>query len=87
MRKELRGIQIEANVLAEALRLQQCGKKHEFISFLLVGLPLELQQIKFSCEMLYVKRGAVSITRLGAPEGLQLWLSILLEAEKREFLL
>lgn len=54
MREELRGIQIEAHVLAEALRLQQC-EKHEFILFLLVGLPLELQQMKLSCEMLYVK--------------------------------
>lgn len=39
----------------------------------MVGLSLELKQIKFSCELLSVKRGAVSITRLEAPEDLQLW--------------
>jgi len=58
-------------------------EKHEFILFLWVGFPLELEQIKFSCELLSVKKGAVSITRLGAPEDLQLWLSILREAGKK----
>lgn len=72
LREELRGIQIEAHALAEALNCNVV-EKHEFILFLLIGLPLELQQIKFSCELLCVKRGAASITRLGAPEDLQLW--------------
>lgn len=35
MREELRGIQIEARALAEALRLQQCGKA--LIHFISLG--------------------------------------------------